>query len=434
MMRRFVNLVVDSGGERAAAAAYKLYRVAASSIFSSPRPPPRPPRRLDQLDLSDERRRPATSSGYHPSSLLGPGNVDFIPIGSHGDGGDDTSLRMLAFDIDGRALLYGAGAAAAAGVSLRHIPDPCKPKVAPIPFLTGDGRLFLIETAPFCGNPSCFEVLSYGNQPLDGGHGSVLSFSRNFSGWYWRTLPPPPFAKLGYDDVIGGGIRRRDYDIVASAQAPDDSELWITAHGAGTFKFNTKTCEWRKLGDWAMPFHGRGEFIDFRSLWLGLSTGNTWRAYPGLHLCLSDLGCMDSGGYSTPPPTFCLLDGLDRLPNRSSFVMQAYLVHLGYGRICIARFIQEEEDKYGGFNNPFSQNNSSSSRYLLLTGVEMLRDYSTVVHTSRRYNFHNGDFIHGTALVAGAVTTLRSTVIWIQLSSGTGAGGQGCTCHQPTLD
>ncbi|KAF0895368.1 hypothetical protein E2562_012399 [Oryza meyeriana var. granulata] len=96
----------------------------------------------------------------------------------------------------------------------------------------------------------------------------ATTFSR--IGWYWRSLPPPPFAKAGYDGD-GHGRRRRDYDITAYAVL-DYTELLVTAHGAGTFSFDTEEGWWTKLGEWGMPFHGRGEFVDEHNLWFGLSS------------------------------------------------------------------------------------------------------------------------------------------------------------------
>ncbi|KAF0921123.1 hypothetical protein E2562_038656 [Oryza meyeriana var. granulata] len=355
MMRRFVNLVVDAAAGGGDTTAYNLYRVAASALFSSPA------RRqaanvkggqftlysnTDELvlnpdDVDDAGGLPPPAITFHPSSLAGPGNVYFLPLSGCAGSSDDDSL--LALDVDGRALLYGAASAA-----LRNMPDPCKPKIAPISFTAGDGRLYVIERVPFSGNPGCFEALTYGQLP-DGDQRSLM-------GWYWRSLPPPPLAEVGYGDLF----RRRDYDITASAVF-DDTELWVTAHGAGTFSFDTKGGDWMKLGEWHMPFKGRGEYVEEHDLWFGLSSSGTWRRTPGLHLCSCHLF-----GPSDEPVTTCLLDGLDRLPAaappKQSFLMEAYAVHLGSGKVCIARFMEE---KYG------SRCGQNKNRCLLLTGVEL---------------------------------------------------------------
>ncbi|EAY84145.1 hypothetical protein OsI_05526 [Oryza sativa Indica Group] len=342
-MRRFVNLVVDNAGG-GGATAYKLYRVAASALFSSP------PRRqaanvLDPDDVEDAAGGlPPPAITFHPSSLsVGPGNVDFLRLS-----GDDS---LLALDVDGRGLLYNAASAA-----VRYMPDPCKPKMEPISFTTaGDSCLYVIERVPFSGNPGCFEALTYGLLPDDDD-----SLSSRM-GWYWRSLPPPPFAKVGYDGDIHRHRHRREYDITASAVV-NETELWVTAHGAGTFSFDTQAGEWRARGEWRMPFMGRGE---------------RW------------------------------LDGLDRLPAaappKRSFLMEAYAVHLGSGRFCIARFMEEEEEEEEKDNislHPFFRvagEKSKNDRFLLLTGVDVVGSdgAAVVVHKSIRYKFQNGDFVCG---------------------------------------
>uniref|UniRef100_A0A0E0I6Y2 DUF1618 domain-containing protein n=1 Tax=Oryza nivara TaxID=4536 RepID=A0A0E0I6Y2_ORYNI len=345
-MRRFVNLVVDNAGG-GGATAYKLYRVAASALFSSP------PRRqaanvLDPDDVEDAAGGlPPPAITFHPSSLsVGPGNVDFLRLS-----GDDS---LLALDVDGRGLLYNAASAA-----VRYMPDPCKPKMEPISFTTaGDSCLYVIERVPFSGNPGCFEALTYGLLPDDDD-----SLSSRM-GWYWRSLPPPPFAKVGYDGDIHRHRHRREYDITASAVV-NETELWVTAHGAGTFSFDTQAGEWRARGEWRMPFMGRGEYVEEHGGWFGLSS----TPVKGLHLCSCRLCSYDV------PVVRRWLDGLDRLPAaappKRSFLMEAYAVHLGSGRFCIARFMEEEEEEKDNISlHPFFRvagEKSKNDRFLLFS-------------------------------------------------------------------
>uniref|UniRef100_A0A0E0JUH1 DUF1618 domain-containing protein n=1 Tax=Oryza punctata TaxID=4537 RepID=A0A0E0JUH1_ORYPU len=382
MMRRFVNLVVDTAGGGGDATACKLYRVAAPALFSSPA------RRqaakvLDPDDVEDAGGLPPPAITFHPSSLSGPGNVDFLHLS-----GDDS---LLALDVDGRGLLYSADSAA-----VRYMPDPCKPKIEPISFTAGDSRLYVIERVPFSGNPGCFEALTYGLLPDDQ---RSLSFSRSRMGWYWRSLPPPPFAKVGYDGDLRRHRQRREYNITASAVVQlDETELWVTAHGAGTFSFDTQVGEWRRRGEWRMPFKGRGEYVEEHGEWFGLSSRSGATPGLGLYLCSCDLSHLCCS-YDVPVVR-CWLDGLDRLPAaappKQSFLMEAYAVHLGSGRFCIARFMEEEEDisvhpffRVAGVKN-------KNDRFLLLTGVDVVgSDGAAVVHKSIRYTFQNGDFVRG---------------------------------------
>ncbi|BAF07549.1 uncharacterized protein [Oryza sativa Japonica Group] len=377
MMRRFVNLVVDTAGGGGDATAYKLYRVAASALFSCPA------RRqaakvLDPDDVEDAAGGlPPPAITFHPSSLSGPGNVDFLYLYGSG-GGSDGDDSLLALDVDGRGLLYSAASAA-----VRYMPDPCKPKIEPISFTADDGRLYVIERVPLSGNPGCFEALTYGLLPDDDD-----SLSSRM-GWYWRSLPPPPFAKAGYD-------------ITASAvvQLNESKELWVTAaHGAGTFSFdtNSKVGEWRELGEKGMPFMGRGEYVEEHGQWFGLSS--TPRL--GLYLCSCDLSYLCCS-YDAQVMVRCWLDGLDRLPAaappKRSLLMETYAVHLGSGRFCIARFMEEEE-QHNISLHPFFRvagEKSKNDRFLLLTGVDVVgSDDAVVVHKSIRYAFQNGDFVRG---------------------------------------
>uniref|UniRef100_A0A0E0N8Q0 DUF295 domain-containing protein n=1 Tax=Oryza rufipogon TaxID=4529 RepID=A0A0E0N8Q0_ORYRU len=344
-MRRFVNLVVDNAGG-GGATAYKLYRVAASALFSSP------PRRqaanvLDPDDVEDAAGGlPPPAITFHPSSLsVGPGNVDFLRLS-----GDDS---LLALDVDGRGLLYNAASAA-----VRYMPDPCKPKMEPISFTTaGDSCLYVIER-----------------------DGLVLAVSS---------------AKAGYDGDVRRLRHRREYDITASAVV-NETELWVTAHGAGTFSFDTQAGEWRARGEWRMPFMGRGEYVEEHGGWFGLSS----TPVKGLHLCSCRLCSYDV------PVVRRWLDGLDRLPAaappKRSFLMEAYAVHLGSGRFCIARFMEEEEEeeKDNISLHPFFRvagEKSKNDRFLLLTGVDVVASdgAAVVVHKSIRYKFQNGDFVRG---------------------------------------
>jgi hypothetical protein len=64
------------------------------------------------------------------------------------------------------------------------------------------------------------------------------------------------------------------------------TRILISTESLGTYSFDTAGGEWSKLGDWALPFWGRAEYVREYDLSFGFSAADHGE------LCASDLGAV----------------------------------------------------------------------------------------------------------------------------------------------
>ncbi|CAN6184219.1 unnamed protein product [Urochloa humidicola] len=354
--RRFVNLVVDTfvGGRTA----YALHRIDVSGLFIHRGSP-------GAID-EDKALLPPPAMTFYPTGSVVVGNVDFLPLS--GSEGED----VVALGHDGLGLLYGAASRAVHVLPALH---RHKGSVNPIS-LAAANNLYVIERRPFYTDACCFAVLSHGIRP---GGWSCDDFPRHgrSPGWYWRSLPPPPFAYASNHDCYTTcrPARARGYGITACAAASDGTELWMTlAQGGGTYSFHTASSAWRKAGNWALPFRGRAAYVPEHRLWFGLSSG--WDRL--LYLCASDL----TGALGRPLRVWKWAAGLPPPSEEWSPAEESYLLPLGCGKFCVARFFEDHQ----GWHS-----------CAVFTGVEVTKDDRTsgfrmLKHQSKRYTFLDQDF------------------------------------------
>jgi hypothetical protein len=69
------------------------------------------------------------------------------------------------------------------------------------------------------------------------------------------------------------------------------SRRWL--HGIGTYAFDTARHAWRQLGQWALPFHGKAEYVPELKLWVGFLLDYD-NPLPSPRLGVCDLSAMDS--------------------------------------------------------------------------------------------------------------------------------------------
>lgn len=82
--------------------------------------------------------------------------------------------------------------------------------------------------------------------------------------WSWKSvLSPPP---LNEDEMI-----------TSYALHPDGHTIFMSAHdrhdprlAKGTYSFDAKHCEWRRHGEWVLPFRDQGFFDSGLGAWVGL--------------------------------------------------------------------------------------------------------------------------------------------------------------------
>ncbi|CAM0880089.1 unnamed protein product [Alopecurus aequalis] len=195
------------------------------------------------------------------------GQVMFMPFGSSRD-------KVVSADQDGMVLVH----------------DLSKNTVSVMPRLEGwssnsalitvDDELYLINRCPhepeqFQPYRPCFHALIHGEPPAD---------VYDFPGWFWHSLPLPPYTKTpGYEP-------RSSTKIYSSAVVGDS--IWVSARGGiGTYSFDMGSREWSKVGSWELPFRGHAQYIPELDRWLGFSRGRE-----NQFLCASDLSVAAAGG------------------------------------------------------------------------------------------------------------------------------------------
>ena len=164
--------------------------------------------------------------------------------------------------------------------------------------------------------------------------------------WHHLLLPPPPFVvcdtkderppKISSYAVVGGG----------GGGSGSSSLIYIAAEeGAGTYSLDTVRHTWSRLGDCALPFHGKVEYVPELKLWFGISSKD-WT------LAAADLSAMGS---------------------QTQLVS---LVNLGCGRFCIVRFFYTSTTLEGYFDEVLEEEYSDEEYeeyFVILTGVEVVR-------------------------------------------------------------
>ncbi|KAJ1275964.1 hypothetical protein BS78_05G177200, partial [Paspalum vaginatum] len=152
--------------------------------------------------------------------------------------------------------------------------------------------------------------------------------------WSWRSVSscPLPF--------------RTDEEIVSYAVHPDGRTIFVTANTTEedrTFSFDTKRCEWRCHGGWALPFEGQGYFDNQLEAWVGLHEDG------GVCACqvISHHG---SAGAMQQPDWKMVKDKLWS-PNKK-VALEPTLTCMGGARFCIVECVMREglveyEDAFG---------------------------------------------------------------------------------------
>uniref|UniRef100_A0A0E0JVC3 Uncharacterized protein n=1 Tax=Oryza punctata TaxID=4537 RepID=A0A0E0JVC3_ORYPU len=326
LRRRFVYLVLDGRCKRRASldayvpATYHLHRINTSRFFY----PGSPPAAADVANAMADARLPPRPcmTFYGPSANNSTGRMDFMLFGRDRD-------MVLAADQKGRATIYDPLSNA-----VRAAPALTKPKeLCSVSVAVGD-NLYILD--PTSSREHSFEALIYKPGGKTDDYGG--RFDR-FNDWHCRSLPPPPYEP--YSCSFDGA-----YCAVGAYAVVGGSDIWVSTNGAGTFSFDTARHSWTKQGDWKLPFCGHAEYVPEHNLWFGLSSN---------HLCTFDLA--GAAKRQSPPSPRNVWEDL-KTPKDWQPVT-SYLLHLGSGRFCIARFFHSkfkvscchmETETYGVFS------------------------------------------------------------------------------------
>ncbi|XP_044983890.1 uncharacterized protein LOC123450920 [Hordeum vulgare subsp. vulgare] len=136
----------------------------------------------------------------------------------------------------------------------------------------------------------------------------------------WRTLPEPP---PDFRSLNGFQIKCQ-----LTAYFTAGARIWVSAEKRGTYSFHTVRRQWRKEGDWQLPFHHRAVFVpELDNLCFGLSSKDR---------CLVAVDVRQS-------PPVVRYNWEDTFPawardngNLCGLMPEGSLVYLGDGRFCIA--------------------------------------------------------------------------------------------------
>ncbi|CAM0909339.1 unnamed protein product [Alopecurus aequalis] len=214
----------------------------------------------------------------------------------------------------------------------------------------------------------------------------------------------PPFLS----DSDPPSFRRPTIQNCCYATVDDGSTICISSmeQGIGTYAFDTASHVWRQVGQWALPFHGRAEYVPELNLWLSLAM-NYCSPSPGPRLCAFDLSAMD--GAEHPPTPQHAWEYLDYTypeeDNKKMLIHELYLVNLGSGMFCIATHIRimwspppddgdltTEDSSSCNTDQEIPMMDIPTEEFVVLTGVKVERCCSCdgpqmIKHKSRRYDF-----------------------------------------------
>nr|TKW22991.1 LOW QUALITY PROTEIN: hypothetical protein SEVIR_4G264100v2 [Setaria viridis] len=228
---------------------------------------------------------------------------------------DSGAVQII--DVRTRSVLFG--------------PEPNYPAY-PIYFPVGGDRLFALDSG-------CFDLCRFPPEQPDSesdGDGSSLDESDAGSDfdsngkWSWHQLPVPPFARM---------------DVTSYAMHPDgDGHTILVSTKSGeeeataTFSFETGVFVWKNLGEWTLPFTGRGHYESELRALVGLSKDPETFGY--LYAC----DVPSTGNRHCPAPAWKRSKEKVFSKNPADRRVSASLIYLGYRRkFCLVECVLVEE-------------------------------------------------------------------------------------------
>ncbi|VAI08606.1 unnamed protein product [Triticum turgidum subsp. durum] len=106
-------------------------------------------------------------------------------------------------------------------------------------------------------------------------------------GWAWNAVPMPPFTIS---------------QLTCHAAHPDGRTVFFSASHDGTYSLDTETSEWKRHGDWMLPFQRQAYYDGEVDAWVGLHRDS---ADPGV-VCSCDVVSAGDDDEGLPPPAWKL--------------------------------------------------------------------------------------------------------------------------------
>lgn len=147
--------------------------------------------------------------------------------------------------------------------------------------------------------------------------------------WSWTSVPtPPPF--------------KEDEWITSYAMHPDGRTIFMSALNRSnlrcrTFSFDTRQCEWRFHGGWALPFQDQGYYDSTLDAWVGLHKDG--------YIC----SCQVASRSATQQPDWKIVKEkklFRSVPVRKQAAQDATLTYMGNAKFCIVECVVREEVEY----------------------------------------------------------------------------------------
>ncbi|KAM0823991.1 hypothetical protein ACQ4PT_070505 [Festuca glaucescens] len=190
-----------------------------------------------------------------------------------------------------------------------------------------------------------------------------------------RAMPTFTTSKCRSISLTVGGGNDLEFDpghgiIRSYTVAGGGSSIWITKEGMGTYSFDTSSGLWRQIGDWALPFSGRGEYVPEHKLWFGLtSTSGSREACHTTNLVYSEdveaqpgdntnLLCAVDVEAQPGPVVRATWEHVVPPKDLGWSPVDSYLMYLGSARFCISRIFESTKAPH---------------QYVVFTGVEVER-------------------------------------------------------------
>ncbi|KAE8774896.1 hypothetical protein D1007_52668 [Hordeum vulgare] len=348
MGSRFVNLLVRSyGGPRY----FSLHCMNPENLFR----PTRSAVRAVQ-PLADAPLPPPSLSFDWPSNNREPAWMNFMAFGLNRD-------NLLAVDQIGRTFLYNHDSR----LLCTGMPKMCRPIMDPISIAVGDSLYVMSRNPGSRPDQHYFQVLIGSRPPAS---------ASNTKDWRWYSLQPPPLFADGVEVESSGWDVLMPFKISAYTVV-GDSQIWISTFAAGTYLYDTVSDAWSKVGNWALPFRGRAEYIPEHNLWFGFTPND-------LQLCTADL----TTSCELWPP---MLQNVWTDVNRPEDwrLRDASIVPLGSGKVCIARFFLTRPEE--SIEDMSGHALEKRKNLAVLEGVKVLKhgeaQLRMVKHKSERYVF-----------------------------------------------
>jgi hypothetical protein len=192
--------------------------------------------------------------------------MDFAALGSNIIATSNRCTATVVFDTETAALSMGS-----------PLPDSLLDAINS--FCTARDVLFAF-TYDLMLQPHSFQVLTTTKDDDD-----MRSLCPS-TDWSWKSMPGP-FTK--------------DERIVSYALHPDGHTIFVSAYGSyargdGTFSFDTKNGEWRRRGDWMLPFNHQGYFDSDLDAWVGL--------HPDGYICCCQVPSLNSSSSTLQQPSW----------------------------------------------------------------------------------------------------------------------------------